>query len=164
MISSRKTCTVNIGISTTTVAWRSVCRADGYGKHYITLIVFVKSWGFPPLQTNASYTDTLQMCECNLAFLYILNAAVGLSLCVSLQKSRTITTYLPILCNQERMNEIDCYCYYYPVRLIELLWKTIKGLTGFTFYVLSTNNGMARKTYSLNHLFRFHFRDATCHK
>lgn len=77
------------------------------------------------------------MCECNLAFLYILNAAVGLSLCVSLQKksSHNYLTYLYCI-TRERMNEIDCYCYYYPVRLIELLWKTIKGpLTGFTFYV-----------------------------
>lgn len=70
------------------------CASTDTSKHYITLIVFVKSWGFPPLQTNASYTDTPQMCECNLAFLYILNAAVGLSLCVSLQKSQAITTYL----------------------------------------------------------------------
>lgn len=105
----------NIGIRTNS---GSRCAPTDTSKHYITLIVFVKSWGFPPLQAHLAYTDTAQMCACNLAFLYILNA-VGLSLCVPTQKSPTITILLK---EKEKMNEFDCYrYYYYLVHFIVLL-------------------------------------------
>lgn len=128
----------NIGIRTNNSGSR--CASTDTNKHYITLIVFVKSWGFPPLQAHLAYTDTnADVYVCNLAFLYILNA-VGLSLCVPTQKRSTITI---LLTEKEEMNEFDCYrYYYYLLHFIALLWETIKAYWPVHFlYVSSINNG-----------------------
>lgn len=77
------------------------CVPADTSKHYITLIVFVKSWGFPLLQAHLTRA---RQCACNLAFLYILLLnAVELSLCVSTKKSRAITV---LLREKEKMNEV----------------------------------------------------------
>lgn len=73
----------NIGIRTNNSGTQC---AGGYEQTLHNFDCVCKKLGIPST-TGASYTDTPQMCACNLAFLYILNA-VGLSLCVSTKKAQ----------------------------------------------------------------------------
>lgn len=108
----------------------SVC-ADGYKQ---TLHNFVcKKLGIPS-STCASNTRTPQLCECNLAFLYILNAADPFT---SLYKK--ISSYnTNYIVTRKWMRLNICWYYYFKFSVLPVKCKPIADRFPFYTYLVQT--------------------------
>lgn len=125
----------NVCIISTFVQTTVAVYAGGYDQTlHNSLIVFVKSWGSPQLHAHLT---PIHLCECNLAFLYIILNAIGLSLSVSTKKPR----HSCIVGRKRKWMRWDWRLLLLLLYFNELLRETIKGtLTGLLFVLVWFQN------------------------